>query len=321
MPRAKRSKQYKRLMNQYEINFGFREPYQVLCDSQFLEAAIRSKMDIDHILKGTLHGHTKLLITQCSMRWLYARKNEPSVGAVIDFAKEKVERRRCGHHPSDYPEPLAEVNCLHSVVDPSKNGINKHRYVCAINDDEIRSSLRNGIQVVPLLYIRRSVLIMEPASSTTVKARSRDEKAKYTAELKLLGGKRKRQQEDTDDDDGDRKKERTDPSKPEKKKTKKAYGRKEPNPLSVKKKKEQKPQHAGKAATETDETAELEEAKPDNGAQVEAAGEASGRKRRRKHKSKSASAGGGGGDDDGGGGNNRADDVQAQAAEASVGDE
>jgi hypothetical protein len=43
-----------------EINFGFREPYQVLCDSQFLEAAIRSKMDIDHILKMTLHGSTKL---------------------------------------------------------------------------------------------------------------------------------------------------------------------------------------------------------------------------------------------------------------------
>ncbi|KAI0432632.1 Fcf1-domain-containing protein [Xylaria sp. FL1042] len=309
MPRAKRSKQYKRLMNQYEINFGFREPYQVLSDSQFLEAAIRSKMDIDHILKATLHGNTKLLITQCSMRWLYARKNEPGIGAVIDFAKERVERRRCGHHPSDYPEPLEESDCLHSVIDPSKNGVNKHRYVCAINDDDIRSSLRNGIQVVPLLYIRRSVLIMEPASSTTVKARSRDEKAKYTAELKLLGGKRKRQQEDIDDDDDESKKEKTDPNIHEKKKkTKKAYGRKEPNPLSVKKKKkDQKPEHTGKATTETGETAELEEA------QLEAVGEASGRKRRRKHKSKTTSSGGGG--------SSKGDDIQADAVEASVGDE
>ena len=87
MPRAKSSKQYKRLMNQYgelafrgvrsknsdalliafhvEINFGFREPYQVLSDSQFLEAAIRSKMDIDHILKATLHGNTKLRTSCC----------------------------------------------------------------------------------------------------------------------------------------------------------------------------------------------------------------------------------------------------------------
>ncbi|KAI0969937.1 Fcf1-domain-containing protein [Xylaria arbuscula] len=306
MPRAKRSKQYKRLMNQYEINFGFREPYQVLCDSQFLEAAIRSKMDIDHILKATLHGSTKLLITQCSMRWLYARKNEPGIGAVIEFAKERLERRRCGHHPSDYPEPLVESDCIHSVIDPSKTGINKHRYVCAINDDEIRSSLRNGIQVVPLLYIRRSVLIMEPASSTTVKARSRDEKAKFTAELKSLGGKRKRPQIDTDDDDDDTK-EGADSNKPEKKKP---YGRKEPNPLSMKKKKEHKPLRTGKALAETGKSAKSDEAELDSGAQEEeAAGESSGRKRRRKHKSKTAAA-------DGAGGGN--DDIQAKTL---VGDE
>ncbi|KAI0543076.1 Fcf1-domain-containing protein [Xylaria digitata] len=307
MPRAKRSKQYKRLMNQYEMNFGFREPYQVLCDSQFLEAAIRSKMDIDHILKATLHGSTKLLITQCSMRWLYARKNEPGIGAVIDFAKERLERRRCGHHPSDYPEPLEEVECLHSVVDPSKNGINKHRYVCAINDDEIRSSLRNGIQVVPLLYIRRSVLIMEPASSTTVKARSRDERAKFTAEIKSRGGKRKRQQEDTDDDDGDGAKEGPESTKPEKKKTKKTYGRKEPNPLSIKKKKtEHKPRRTGKDQAKTTETIESEEPKLDDGAQLDTTGEATGRKRRRKHKSKTAVAA------------SKDDDIQAETL---VGDE
>ncbi|KAI1819861.1 Fcf1-domain-containing protein, partial [Xylaria intraflava] len=285
MPRAKRSKQYKRLMSQYEMNFGFREPYQVLGDSHFLEAAIRSKMDIDHILKATLHGTTKLLITQCSMRWLYARKNEPGIGAVIDYAKEKVERRRCGHHPSDYPEPLKELDCLHSVVDPGTNGVNKHRYVCAINDDEVRSSLRNGIQVVPLLYIRRSVLIMEPASSTTVKARSRDEKAKFTAELKSSAAKRKRQHEDTDDDNannnGGTSGAKSD--KPEKKK-KKTYGHKEPNPLSVKKKKKGDKQEPVKTA----KVAETEEVKPDNGLQSETAGEASGQKRRRKHKSKSA---------------------------------
>ncbi|KAI1202357.1 Fcf1-domain-containing protein [Nemania serpens] len=286
MPRAKRSKQYKRLMNQYEMNFGFREPYQVLCDSQFLEAAIRSKMDIDHILKATLHGNTKLLITQCSMRWLYAKKDEPGIRAVIEFAKEKAERRRCGHHPSDYPEPLDEIECLHSVVDPSKNGVNKHRYVCAINDDEVRSSLRNGIQVVPLLYIRRSVLIMEPASSTTTKARSRDEKAKFTAELKSTGGKRKRQQEDTDDDGDGSKMEGAGIAKPEKKK-KKAYGRKEPNPLSMKKKKsDDGTRRLEGNLTSATETSGPEGAESTTGVQQEATAETSGRKRRRKHKSK-----------------------------------
>ncbi|KAI1119647.1 Fcf1-domain-containing protein [Nemania sp. NC0429] len=286
MPRAKRSKQYKRLMNQYEMNFGFREPYQVLCDSQFLEAAIRSKMDIDHILKATLHGSTKLLITQCSMRWLYAKKDEPGIRGVIEFAKEKTERRRCGHHPADYPEPLDEIECIHSVVDPSKNGVNKHRYVCAINDDEIRSSLRNGIQVVPLLYIRRSVLIMEPASSTTTKARSRDEKAKFTAELKSPGGKRKRQQEDANDDSDNSAKEGDETTKPEKKK-KKTYGRREPNPLSVKRKKTDDRAHGlEQTLTKATEASRPEEAESNTGVQSEITAETPGRKRRRKHKSK-----------------------------------
>ncbi|KAI1180651.1 Fcf1-domain-containing protein [Nemania sp. FL0916] len=285
MPRAKRSKQYKRLMSQYEMNFGFREPYQVLCDSQFLEAAIRSKMDIDHILKATLHGSTKLLITQCSMRWLYARKDEPGIGAVIEFAKERAERRRCGHHPSDYPQPLNEIECLHSVVDPSKNGVNKHRYVCAINDDEVRSSLRNGIQVVPLLYIRRSVLIMEPASSTTTKARSRDEKAKFTAELKSPGVKRKRQQE-TDEDGDNGAKEQAETTKPKKKKT---YGPKEPNPLSVKKKKrDDKTQPMEQILENSTQAPGPSEAEPNSNIVQISTEEAPARKRRRKHKSKAA---------------------------------
>lgn len=179
------------------------------------------------------------------------------------------------------------------MVDPSKSGVNKHRYVCAINDDEVRSSLRNGIQVVPLLYIRRSVLIMEPASSTTTKARSRDEKAKFTAELKSPGGKRKRQQEDTDDDGDNGAKEGAGNTRPEKKTKKKTYGRREPNPLSVKKKKsEDGTQRVGETLTKTTETFRPEEAEPNIGAQSEAIAENSGRKRRRKHKSKTTAAAG-----------------------------
>lgn len=56
------------------MNFGFREPYQVLCDSQFLEAAIRSKMDINHIMKTTLHGSTKLCPSISSL---------PLIGAML----------------------------------------------------------------------------------------------------------------------------------------------------------------------------------------------------------------------------------------------
>ncbi|KAI0141856.1 Fcf1-domain-containing protein [Xylariaceae sp. FL1272] len=292
MPRAKRSKQYRKLMSHYVLNFGFREPYQVICDSQFLEAAVKSKMDIEHIMKATLHGTTKLLITQCSIRHLYARNTEPGIAATIDFAKS-LERRRCGHLPSDYPEPLSESECLHSVVDPKQTGVNKHHVCCAINDDDVRSSLRNSVTAVPLLYIRRSVLIMEPASSATVEARSRDEKSKFRAELKTVGGKRKREEDDTDNDEKGLLDHGTASSNPEKKKRKgaKPFGRKEPNSLSMKKKKKENPRPGGgekSSKAPPVEHANVPEAVEKGDRPITTSSEEVPRKRRRKHKSKSA---------------------------------
>ena len=70
------------------------------------------------------------VITQCEIRKLYAKKNEPGVSEAIEVAKT-CERRRCGHHPDEYPEPLSTLECMQSVVDPKDQGENKHRYVVA----------------------------------------------------------------------------------------------------------------------------------------------------------------------------------------------
>ena len=46
MPRAKRSKQYRKLMEQFSIGFGFHVPYQVLVDADFLAEAEQAGLDI-----------------------------------------------------------------------------------------------------------------------------------------------------------------------------------------------------------------------------------------------------------------------------------
>ncbi|KAI6084511.1 hypothetical protein F4821DRAFT_169755 [Hypoxylon rubiginosum] len=282
MPRAKRSKQYRKLMGQFSMGWGFREPYQVLVDADFIAEANKCKMDLVRRLEDTLHGQVKPMITQCSMRHLYGRKSEPGVQAAIEQAKTHFERRRCGHHPDEYPEPLSALECVHSVVDPKDNAVNKHRYVCAINDDAVRADLRR-VAGTPLIYIRRSVMIMEPMATVSAKIRSKDEKSKFRAELKTPGSKRKREDEE-DSDEGDEEEDENAPTKtattdqPEKKKNKKPYGHKEPNPLAVKKKKSNstsdkqgsktpKAREAGAVAKETWDT------------------EAPKRKRIRKHKS------------------------------------
>ena len=57
--RGKRSKQYRKLMHQYGLTFGFREPYQVLLDAQMVQDSSRFKMDLVGGLEKTLHGKVK----------------------------------------------------------------------------------------------------------------------------------------------------------------------------------------------------------------------------------------------------------------------
>ncbi|CAM1507011.1 Fc.00g066520.m01.CDS01 [Cosmosporella sp. VM-42] len=233
--RGKRSKQYRKLMDQFSMTFGFREPYQVLVDAEMVRDSCRFKMDLEPALSRTVHGKVKPMITQCEIRKLYAQNKEPGVSEAIDLAKT-LERRRCGHHPDQYPEPLSTLECFKSVVDPKGSNQNKHRYVVASQTQEVRRMLR-GVRAVPLIYIKRSVMILEPMADDSAAVRAREERGKFRAEIKHALGKRKREQNDEDDSDEDEKKPEDSKAKQdsEPQKKKKGRGPKGPNPLAVQK--------------------------------------------------------------------------------------
>uniref|UniRef100_A0A8H7N9L7 U three protein 23 n=1 Tax=Bionectria ochroleuca TaxID=29856 RepID=A0A8H7N9L7_BIOOC len=253
--RGKRSKQYRKLMEQFSMAFGFREPYQVLVDAEMVKDSCRFKMDLNPALERTVHGKVKGMITQCEIRKLYAQKNEPGGNEAIELAKT-LERRRCGHHPDQYPEPLSTQECIMSVIDPKDSGQNKHRYVVASQDVEVRRKLRT-VRGVPLIYIKRSVMILEPMADESAQARLREEKIKFRAEIKNALGKRKRNEEDDDDkSDGDSNSKPKDQALSARaaEEKKKAKGRKGPNPLSVKKAKK-KPEATPKPKDKPESTA------------------------------------------------------------------
>jgi len=235
--RGKRSKQYRKLMHQYGLIFGFREPYQVLVDVQILQDAARFNMDLVGGLARTLHGEVKPMITQCSMRHLY--NADPKSESLILQAKD-YERRRCDHHLLE--EPLSTLECLKSVVDSKGHGTNKHRYVIASQDTALRSAMRK-IPGVPLIYINRSVMIMEPMASATEQVKEKEEREKFRNGLKTRpnANTRKRAWEDDEEQDATSGAQEmpavkngisTREGAPAKKKKK---GPKGPNPLSVKK--------------------------------------------------------------------------------------
>jgi U3 small nucleolar RNA-associated protein 23 len=218
--RGKRSKQYRKLMHAYALTFGFRAPYQVLLSSTIIRDAARFKMQLGHMLSSTLHGEIKPMITQCCIRHLYKAVPEPGQErdkeAWIEVAKQ-AERRRCGHH--ELEEPLSELECITSVLDPKGSGTNKHRYVVATQEREVRAKMRE-VAGVPLVYINRSVMVMEPMAAHSAEVREAEEKGKVRAGLKSRRG--------------------AEVVSGEKRKAEGEEGPSGPNPLSVKKPKREK---------------------------------------------------------------------------------
>jgi U3 small nucleolar RNA-associated protein 23 len=218
------------------------------------------------------------------MRHLYASASERGISHVIGKAK-LFERRRCDHRPEEYPEPLSAVECISSVVDPKGSKTNKHRYVVASQDLDVRKAMR-GVMGVPL-YINRSVMIMEPMGGVTAENREREERGKFKAGLKSgrasgsQGMKRKRE----DGEDETKLRDREDGDAEGAAKRKKSYGKgpKGPNPLAVKKSKKRVEGEGIKASPKAD--SKIQSGRSVESAMLDTALETGiKRKRRRKHK-------------------------------------
>ncbi|KAF3933853.1 hypothetical protein ABW19_dt0201601 [Dactylella cylindrospora] len=200
-------------------------------------------MDLTASLERTLQGKVKPMITQCCIRYLYATNNQPLIALAKTF-----ERRRC-NHSIDSPA-LPPLECLLSVVIPSKESPipNKHRYVVATDDPKIREEFR-GYPGVPGIHIMRSVMVLDQVSDSTLQWRDREERGKLRSGLKDKPQSKKRKR--TDDSDEEQEGEGEGSSGPDEltpkaaesnavggiTKKKKNYGKKQPNPLSVMKKK------------------------------------------------------------------------------------
>ncbi|EDO18087.1 hypothetical protein Kpol_1045p74 [Vanderwaltozyma polyspora DSM 70294] len=225
--RQRRAKSYRKQMLVYNHTFKFREPYQAIVDDQLVLDCCQSKFDILKGLKRTLQAEVKVMITQCCMQALYKTDNQEAISIAKEF-----ERRRCNHPPKDPKSPL---ECIESIVDIK--GSNKHRYVVASQDMDIRRKLRK-IPGVPIVHVSRAVMILEPLSDASLKISERLEKdklykglndSKHTAGL---------------DEPKSEKSEKTSESKKNK-------GPKQPNPLSMKKRKSKPASNEVEAETES----------------------------------------------------------------------
>ncbi|BFZ53600.1 hypothetical protein PYCC9005_000628 [Savitreella phatthalungensis] len=285
--RQKRTKAYKKLMDMYQRHFGFRPPFQVLYTGDFIDECLAHKMDPIAGVTRTLvqtASSCKGLISQCCIKTLYDGKDEAAIGTA-----KKLERRRCGHIERAEEADACVLECVGSR--------NKNRYVVATQDRALRAQLRD-IPGVPLIYLNRSVLVMEPPSpATTVVKEQRENAARgITSEEKsLIKGTKRRRADDGAEaggvDDGEKRASDIGNNGGDPPKKRKRKGPPGPNPLSVKKKKAAPPQKKSEAAVA--KPVESAPSKSDRGDDVVAAAaltETTARSRRKRRHRKTSTA-------------------------------
>ncbi|KAL3900562.1 MAG: hypothetical protein SGCHY_001243 [Lobulomycetales sp.] len=174
----KRRRASKKSVSIYTTSFGFRAPFQVLVDGNFLHAAVGSLKDqphtLDSLMKKSLTVDVRLFTTNCVLAELRALGSD--FRPALNLARESCEVRKCSHYP---PRPANE--CFQGLI----GDCNFHRYCIATLDKPLRILLRK-VKATPLIYIDRSVMILEPPSLATIAAVQQIEASKLIPEHQRL---------------------------------------------------------------------------------------------------------------------------------------
>ncbi|CAB1321095.1 unnamed protein product [Coregonus sp. 'balchen'] len=149
--KIRRQKQAKKNINFYKHNFSFREPFQILIDGTFCQAALKNKIQIKEQMPKYLMGEVQLCTTNCALKELESLKD--LYGAKLILQRYQV--RNCKH----FKNPVSASECLLSMME----GTNPHHYI----DQEVTSGLKK-IPGVPLLYIILNTIVLDKPSPCSV---------------------------------------------------------------------------------------------------------------------------------------------------------
>ncbi|NWV55510.1 UTP23 protein, partial [Daphoenositta chrysoptera] len=147
-----RQKHAKKIMGFYKNNFQFREPFQVLLDGTFCQAALRNKIQIREQLPGYLGGGAQLCTTRCVIKEL------ESLGKALYGAKliaQRFEVRNCSHHKT----PVSGSTCLLSMTEDG----NPHHFFIATQDQDLSNKVKRK-PGIPLLFIIQNTMVLDKPS-------------------------------------------------------------------------------------------------------------------------------------------------------------
>ncbi|BDA48221.1 rRNA-processing protein UTP23 homolog [Coccomyxa sp. Obi] len=132
--RRLKHKHTRRAVQFYEINYGFRKPFKVILDGNFVHALRETHMgDPAEILAKLLGGPVKLYVTRCSLLELQGLGSDFS--ATYGAAKRAGMHLSCGHDDA----ALTTTDCILDNVGKD----NPQHYFVATQDKALRVALGN----------------------------------------------------------------------------------------------------------------------------------------------------------------------------------
>lgn len=140
----------------YISEFGFREPYQVIVEGEFLNESLKHRFNLKEKLSKYFDGQVTLMITKCTVQDL-RNLGEDYLAAVV--AAKRLIRRNCPHK-----EAIKGDECIKQIIGDE----NKHRYFVACISPELNKQM-NKVPGVPIVTLYRRNLLLNPLSEASKK--------------------------------------------------------------------------------------------------------------------------------------------------------
>lgn len=156
--KVKRVKHARKYLTLFKNSFGIFEPYQILVDGTFCQAALQTKISIKEQLPKYLDGSIQLLTTRCVIE--EGKALGPQLAGAVLIAK-RFQLRKCAHHR----EAVPAAQCIMSMIGTE----NQNGYFVASQDRTLRRHLQK-VPGVPLLFINRNTILLEKPSTTSHQA-------------------------------------------------------------------------------------------------------------------------------------------------------
>jgi len=188
-----RAKAARKTLQFYSLNGGIKGPYHVLCDGNFLAAAVRQKVPLHDRISTLLQKTTFFLhVTRSTLDELaslpgevFAKARQFGLDECEIVERDAIPERSKRKSNDGGNEKIGDGECLGEPGEDIRllvmDGANRHGYLIGTQDEALSDTLR-GLPYVPQIRLSRGVLLLEAPSAASRR------RAKHQERNKMITG-------------------------------------------------------------------------------------------------------------------------------------